>query len=230
MKSSESIGNNENFLELIVRSDIEKGHDKKQLKFRFPPEPNGYLHMGHAKSINMNFSLAFNKLGVAPENRRTIFRYDDTNPDAESQEYIDSFVHDLEWLGWTPERTTYSSDNFQKLYDLAVILIKKGLAYCCDMTKAEMEVQRELAMKRVASKNTGNDPDVEFPIPSADILPGRNRDTSPERNLEIFERMKMGLYAEGTWTLRLKMDFEHANPNMPWLQRRSQTREGQAGV
>jgi len=184
------------------------------IRTRFPPEPNGYLHMGHAKSINMNFSLAFNKLGVAPENRRTIFRYDDTNPDAESQEYIDSFVHDLEWLGWTPERTTYSSDNFQKLYDLAVTLIKKGLAYCCDMTKAEMEVQRELAMKRVASKNTGNDPDVEFPIPSADILPGRNRDTSPERNLEIFERMKMGLYAEGTWTLRLKMDFEHANPNM----------------
>ena len=111
--------------------------------------------MGHAKSINMNFSLAFDKLGVAPENRRTIFRYDDTNPDAESKEYLDSFVHDLEWLGFTPEKTTYSSDNFQKLYDLAIILINKGLAYCCDMTKAEMEVQRDLAMKRVLAKNLG---------------------------------------------------------------------------
>ena len=184
------------------------------IRTRFPPEPNGYLHMGHAKSINMNFSLAFDKLGVAPENRRTIFRYDDTNPDAESKEYIDSFVHDLEWLGFTPEKTTYSSDNFQKLYDLAIILINKGLAYCCDMTKAEMEVQRDLAMKRVLAKNLGKDPDVEAPIPSPDILPGRNRDTSPERNLEIFERMKMGLYDEGTWTLRLKMDFESSNPNM----------------
>lgn len=184
------------------------------IRTRFPPEPNGYLHMGHAKSINMNFSLAFDKLGVAPENRRTIFRYDDTNPGAESKEYIDSFVHDLEWLGWTPEKTTYSSDNFQKLYDLAVTLIKNGLAYCCDMTKAEMEVQRELAMKRVLTKNNGKEPDEEAPIPSSDILPGRNRDTSPERNLEIFERMKMGLYAEGTWTLRLKMDFESSNPNM----------------
>lgn len=184
------------------------------IRTRFPPEPNGYLHMGHAKSINMNFSLAFDKLGVAPENRRTIFRYDDTNPDAESKEYIDSFVHDLEWLGWTPERTTYSSDNFQKLYDLAIILIKKGLAYCCDMTKAEMEVQRDLAMKRVLARNTGRDPDEEAPIPSPDILPGRNRDTSPERNLEIFEKMKMGLYDEGTWTLRLKMDFDSPNFNM----------------
>lgn len=184
------------------------------IRTRFPPEPNGYLHMGHAKSINMNFSLAFDKLGVAPENRRTIFRYDDTNPDAESKEYIDSFVHDLEWLGWTPEKTTYSSDNFQNLYDLAVTLIKKGLAYCCDMTKAEMEAQRELAMQRVLARNKGKDPDEEAPIPSADVLPGRNRDTPVERNLDIFERMKMGLYAEGTWTLRLKMDFESPNPNM----------------
>ena len=84
------------------------------VRTRFPPEPNGYLHIGHAKSMNMNFSLAFEKLGVAPENRRTIFRYDDTNPDAESEEYIDSLARDVAWLGWTPERTTYSSENFQK--------------------------------------------------------------------------------------------------------------------
>jgi glutaminyl-tRNA synthetase len=184
------------------------------IRTRFPPEPNGYLHIGHAKSMNMNFSLAFEKLGVAPENRRTVFRYDDTNPDAESEEYIDSLKRDVAWLGWTPERTTYSSDNFGKLHDLAVQLIKKGLAYCCDMTKAEMEIQRELAMKRVSVKSNGKDPDFEHPIPSADVLPGRSRDTSVERNLEIFDKMKRGLYDTGTWTLRLKMDFESANPNM----------------
>ncbi len=184
------------------------------IRTRFPPEPNGYLHVGHAKSMNMNFSLAFQKLGVPPEHRRCIFRYDDTNPDAESKEYIDSLAKDVAWLGWIPERTTYSSDNFQTLYELAVKLIQKGLAYCCDMTKAEMELQRELAMKRANAKNRGQDPDVEAPIPSPDVLPGRNRDTSVERNLELFERMKLGLCDEGTWTLRLKMDFDSSNPNM----------------
>ena len=117
------------------------------VRTRFPPEPNGYLHVGHAKSMNMNLHLAFEKLGVAPENRRTIFRYDDTNPDAESEEYIDSLKRDVAYLGWTPETTTYSSDNFQTLYELAVTLIQKGKAYCCDMTKGEMETQRELAKK-----------------------------------------------------------------------------------
>jgi glutaminyl-tRNA synthetase len=184
------------------------------VRTRFPPEPNGYLHIGHAKSMNMNFSLAFDKLGVPEEHRRCIFRYDDTNPDAETEEFIDSLKRDLEWLGWKPERTTYSSDNFQTLYELAVLLIKKGLAYVCDMTKAEMEAQRELAMKRAMLRNAGKDPDEEAPITSPDILPGRNRNTSVERNLEMFERMKMGLYNEGDWTLRLKMDFESSNPNM----------------
>jgi len=164
--------------------------------------------------MNMNFSLAFEKLGVPMENRRTVFRYDDTNPDAESKEYIDSIRRDMEWLGWEPERTTYSSDNFQQLYDFAVVLIKKGLAYVCDMTKAEVEVQRELAMKRSNARNTGKEPDVEAPIPSPDILPGRNRDTPVDRNLKMFERMRMGMYDEGQYTLRLKMDFESNNPNM----------------
>ncbi|GAX13898.1 glutaminyl-tRNA synthetase [Fistulifera solaris] len=181
---------------------------------RFPPEPNGYLHIGHAKSMNMNFSLAFQKLNVPPEHRRTIFRYDDTNPDAETAEYIDSLRRDLEWLGWKPERTTYSSDNFGKLYDFAVELVKKELAYVCDMTKAEMEAQRELAMKRAHARARGLDPDVEAPITDPDILPGRNRNTSVERNLELLEKMKMGLFAEGQYTLRLKMDFESSNPNM----------------
>jgi glutaminyl-tRNA synthetase len=184
------------------------------IRTRFPPEPNGYLHIGHAKSMNMNFRLAFEKLNVAEEHRRTIFRYDDTNPDAETKEYIDSLLNDLTWLGWKPERTTYSSDNFQTLYELALKLIHKGMAYCCDMTQEEMIFQRELAMKRVVAKASGKDPDVEAPIPSPDVLPGRNRNTTVERNLDIFHKMKLGIMDEGTWTLRLKMDFESANPNM----------------
>ncbi|KAL9188688.1 hypothetical protein ACHAXT_007066 [Thalassiosira profunda] len=184
------------------------------VRTRFPPEPNGYLHVGHAKSMNMNFSLAFDKLGVPAEQRRTIFRYDDTNPDAEESEYIDSLRRDLAWLGWTPERTTYSSDNFQTLYELAVKLINKGLAYVCDMTKAEMEAQRDLAKRRSAARAVGKDPDAEAPIPSPEVLPGRNRDTPVERNLKLFEEMRLGLHDEGTLTLRLKMDFESANPNM----------------
>jgi len=186
------------------------------VRTRFPPEPNGYLHIGHAKSMNMNFSLAFEKLGVPPENRRTIFRYDDTNPEAESEEYITSIYKDLTYLGWKPERTTYSSENFSTLHAHAVTLIKKGLAYVCDMTKNEMEAQRDLARRRAMARNVGKDPDVEAPItggPEA-LLPGRNRDTPPERNLRLFENMRRGMYKEGQYTLRLKMDFESANPNM----------------
>jgi glutaminyl-tRNA synthetase len=184
------------------------------VRTRFPPEPNGYLHIGHAKSMNMNFHLAFEKLGVPMENRRTIFRYDDTNPTAEEEEYIDSLRRDLQWLGWNPERTTYSSENFTKLHDFAVDLIQKGLAYCCDMTKAEMEVQRELATARVVARNQGKDPEQVAPIPSPDILPGRNRNTSVERNLKVFAQMRLGFFEEGAWTLRLKMDFDSSNPNM----------------
>lgn len=184
------------------------------VRTRFPPEPNGYLHIGHAKSMNMNFSLAFDKLGVPKEHRRTIFRYDDTNPEAESAEYIESLRKDLEWLGWTPERTTYSSDNFQTLHDHAVTLIKKGLAYVCDMTKDEMEAQRDLAKRRSNARCSGKDPDAEAPIVDPNVLPGRNRNGSVERNLRMFNNMRMGLYDEGAYTLRLKMDFESPNPNM----------------
>ena len=183
------------------------------VRTRFPPEPNGYLHIGHAKSMNMNFRLAFDKLGVPSADRRTIFRYDDTNPEAETKEYIDSIYQDLRWLGWEPERTTYSSDNFEQLYQFALILIKKGLAYVCDMSGDEIKAQRELALKRAECKNLGKDPDQEFPL-DPKLLPGRNRDTSVERNLELFDKMKMGFFPEGSYTLRLKMDFESPNPNM----------------
>jgi glutaminyl-tRNA synthetase len=205
-------------LEWAVNSpELMEAHKRENgsiIRTRFPPEPNGYLHIGHAKSMNMNFSLAFDKLGVSEANRRTVFRFDDTNPDAEEIEYIESIKRDMAWLGWTAERTTYSSDNFQRLHDFAVQLITKGLAYVCDMTKLEVEAQRELATKRVSARSTGKDPDVEAPIPSPNVLPGRNRDTSVARNLELFEKMKMGCFDEGTYTLRLKMDFESANPNM----------------
>jgi len=162
----------------------------------------------------MNFSLAFDKLGVPLSNRRTVFRYDDTNPAAESQEYIDSIRRDLEWLGWNPEKTTFSSNNFDKLYEFALVLIKKELAYVCDMTKDEIEIQRDLAKRRSKARNTGKNPDIEAPIPSSDVLPGRNRNSSVKVNLELFENMRMGLYEEGSKTLRLKMDFNSANPNM----------------
>jgi len=184
------------------------------VRTRFPPEPNGYLHIGHAKSMYMNFILAFEKLEVPEQNRRTVFRYDDTNPDAESTEYIDSLRRDLEWMGYRPEITTYSSDNFDKLYQLAIQLIDEGLAYVCDMSKAEMEVQRELAMKRANARSKGLDVDKEVPIPSPDVLPGRNRNTSVERNRALFEKMRAGCFKEGQYTLRLKMDFESPNPNM----------------
>ena len=193
----------------LPRSPLSRSHSALS-----PPCTSGYLHIGHAKSMNMNFRLAFDKLGVPMEHRRCIFRYDDTNPDAEELEYIESLRNDVEWLGWTPERTTFSSDNFTVLYELALQLIHKGLAYVCDMTKVEMEAQRDLAMRRINARQCGKDPDIEAPIPNASVLPGRNRNTSVARNLELFEKMKLGCYEEGQYTLRLKMDFDNPNPNM----------------
>ena len=199
----------------VNSEEVKKGHEERNgriVRTRFPPEPNGYLHIGHAKSMNMNFQLAFDKLGVEEDFRRTIFRYDDTNPDAESEEYIDSLRRDVEWLGWKPERTTYSSQYFEQLYQYAIVLIEKGLAYVCDMTKEEMEVQRDLAQRRAMARMTHQPLP---PIPSPDVLPGRNRNTSVQRNLELFENMRLGLYEEGHYTLRLKMDImESNNPNM----------------
>eukprot|EP01036_Dinobryon_divergens_P030808 gene30808-40110_t len=129
-----------------------------KVRTRFPPEPNGYLHVGHAKSMNMNFELAFEKLGVPPENRETIFRYDDTNPEAESKEYIQSLREDVDWLGWKPIKVTYTSDYFQILYDLAVKLIKNDKAYVCHQSKADIEASREIARAKFADPNAPGDP------------------------------------------------------------------------
>ncbi|GMH99721.1 hypothetical protein TrST_g13109 [Triparma strigata] len=184
------------------------------VRTRFPPEPNGYLHIGHAKSMNMNFSLAFEKLGVAPENRETYFRYDDTNPEKESKEYIDSLLNDLTWLGWKPAKTTYSSESFEFLHDCAVKLIKKGLAYVCFLTKEEVEKQREVLKKRVAVIAKGGDPDKQCESVSTDIFPGKYRNTSIADNLRLFEDMRKGKFPEGHCTLRMKMDITSPNPNM----------------
>ncbi|CAM9498023.1 unnamed protein product, partial [Phaeothamnion confervicola] len=188
-----------------------------KVRTRFPPEPNGYLHIGHAKSMHMNFKLAFDKLGVPEGQRETIFRYDDTNPEAESQEYIQarlacsgnslslsstSIREDVEWLGWRPARTTYSSDSFAKLYELAVRLIRQGKAYVCHQSKEDIARCREVIRARL----------VEPEAPGEAESPWRNRPV--EENLILFEDMRHGKFEENAATLRLKMDLGSPNPNM----------------
>jgi glutaminyl-tRNA synthetase len=173
-----------------------------KVRTRFPPEPNGYLHIGHAKSMNMNFELAFEKLGVEAENRETIFRYDDTNPEAESKEYIDSLREDVDWLGWNPLKTTYTSDYFTILHSLAVRLITEGKAYVCHQTKADIEKSREIVKSKFADPNFEGDPNSPW------------RDRPVEESLKEFDNMRKGKYSSSGATLRLKMDMTSPNPNM----------------
>eukprot|EP01027_Heterolobosea_sp_BB2_P003525 GEZU01005333.1.p1 GENE.GEZU01005333.1~~GEZU01005333.1.p1 ORF type:complete len:795 (+),score=372.73 GEZU01005333.1:80-2464(+) len=151
---------------------------------RFPPEPNGYLHIGHAKAMNLSFGYAKEMGGM------TYLRYDDTNPDAEKDEYIKSIEKTVRWLGWEPFKITYSSDYFDKLYEFAVELIKKGLAYVDHQTPEEMSKYREQMMDS----------------------PWRDRPV--EENLKLFEDMRKGKFAEGAATLRLKMDMKSPNYTM----------------
>eukprot|EP01083_Nonionella_stella_P030951 84821_1 len=157
---------------------------------RFPPEPNGFLHIGHAKAMNFNFGLAKAKNGDC------ILRFDDTNPLAEEVRYINSIQENVSWLGHQPSKVTFSSDYFQKLYELAVKMIRNGDAYVCHQTKAEIKAARDHRRKHHEA------------IPS----PFRNR--SVDENLELFERMRSGKYGEGEATLRMKGDLDHPNPNM----------------
>ncbi len=175
-----------NFIEQIIEEDLKNGLDKNKLRFRFPPEPNGYLHIGHASSICLNFGLGLEY--QAPVN----LRFDDTNPAKEEQEYVDAIKADVEWLGfkWAEER--YASDYFQQLYEWAVEFIQKGKAYVDSQTSEEMAKQ----------KGTPTEPGVASPY--------RNR--SVEENLDLFERMKNGEFLEGTHVLRAKIDM--ASPNM----------------
>eukprot|EP00604_Paraphysomonas_vestita_P003143 CAMPEP_0174820862 /NCGR_PEP_ID=MMETSP1107-20130205/4962_1 /TAXON_ID=36770 /ORGANISM="Paraphysomonas vestita, Strain GFlagA" /LENGTH=619 /DNA_ID=CAMNT_0016037017 /DNA_START=191 /DNA_END=2050 /DNA_ORIENTATION=+ len=152
--------------------------------------------------MNMNFFLAFEKLGVPNDKRQTIFRYDDTNPEAESMEYIESLREDVEWLGWKPIKTTFSSDYFDELHAFAVELIKRDKAYVCHQTQAEMEASREITRSIIADPNFKGDP----------CSPWRNRPI--EESLREFENMRKGKYPAGGAVLRMKMDMYSTNPNM----------------
>lgn len=176
-----------NFIEQIVAEDLKNGTiTKDKLRFRFPPEPNGYLHIGHAASICLNFGLG--KSFNAPVN----LRFDDTNPTKEEQEFVDAIKRDIEWLGFEWAEECYTSDYFQQLYDWAIILIKKGKAYVDPQSAEEMAEQ----------KGTPTTPGTNSPY----------RDQSIEENLEIFEKMKNGEYEAGTYVLRAKIDM--SSPNM----------------
>ena len=172
-----------NFLEEIIEESIANGLSHVQT--RFPPEPNGYLHIGHAKSICINFGLA-KKYGG-----KCNLRFDDTNPVKEDTEYVDSIKRDIKWLGfdWAIER--YASDYFDQLYEWAIVLIKKGLAYVDDQTQEEIRLNR----------GTVSEPGKPSPW----------RDRSVEENLDLFERMRAGEFADGEKVLRAKIDMAHPN-------------------
>lgn len=175
-----------NFLEEIIEEDIRTGKHDGRVLTRFPPEPNGYLHIGHAKSICLNFGLA------KKYNGETNLRFDDTNPITESTEYVESIKNDIRWLGFSWARELYTSDYFETLYEYAVVLIKKGLAYVDDSTPEEI----------AAAKGTPTEPGIPTPY----------RDRSVEENLELFAEMRAGKYPDGTRVLRAKIDL--ASPNM----------------
>ena len=173
-----------NFLEEIIEDDLKSGKVKSILT-RFPPEPNGYLHLGHAKSLCINFGLA-QKYGG-----KTNLRYDDTNPVKEDVEYVDSIKEDIKWLGFQWEKECYASDYFDQLYEWAEQLIMRGLAYVDDQTQEEISKGR----------GTVETPGVNSPY----------RDRTPEENLKLFREMRDGKYAEGEKVLRAKIDMAHPN-------------------
>jgi glutaminyl-tRNA synthetase len=175
-----------NFIEEIVEEDLAAGKNNGRVLTRFPPEPNGYLHIGHAKSICLNFGLA------KKYNGKTNLRFDDTNPVKEDVEYVDSIKEDVKWLGFDWAEELYASDYFDKLYDFAVALIKKGMAYVDDSTSEEIAAQKGTPTE----PGTGN----------------AYRDRSAEENLQLFADMKAGKYPDGAKVLRAKIDL--ASPNM----------------
>ncbi|QXP80573.1 MULTISPECIES: glutamine--tRNA ligase/YqeY domain fusion protein [Winogradskyella] len=175
-----------NFIEHIIEEDLASGLAKDKLRFRFPPEPNGYLHIGHTKAIGISFGLG--ETYNAPVN----LRFDDTNPSKEEQEYVDAIKKDIAWLGYQWENELYSSDYFQKLYDWAIQMIKDGKAYVDSQTSEEIAEQKGTPTQ--VGKNSPY------------------RDRSIEENLDLFTRMKAGEFPAGTHILRAKIDME--SPNM----------------
>ena len=177
-----------NFIEQIIEDDIANGVNDGRVHTRFPPEPNGYLHIGHAKSICLNFGLA-NKY-----NGKTNLRFDDTNPVTEETEYVESIKADIKWLGYQWANELYASDYFEQLHDFAVALIKKGLAYVDDLSAAEI----------AALKGTPTEPGKNSP----------HRNRSVEENLQLFAEMRAGKYPDGAKVLRAKVDMAHVNMHM----------------
>ncbi len=178
-----------NFIQNIINEDFKTNKYNGRVHTRFPPEPNGYLHIGHAKSICLNFGLAARNGGLCN------LRFDDTNPTKEEVEYVESIKEDVRWLGFDwGDRLFYASDYFDQLYDFAVELIKKGKAYVCDLSAEEIKEYR----------GTLTEPGKESPY--------RNR--SVEENLDLFERMKNGEFPDGKCVLRAKIDMSSPNLNM----------------
>jgi len=176
-----------NFIEEIINQDLERNKHQGRVHTRFPPEPNGYLHIGHAKSICLNFGLAEKYRGLCN------LRFDDTNPEKEDVEYVESIMEDIRWLGFDwKDRLYYASDYFPNLYELAVKLIKNGLAYVDDQSAEKISQDRGIPTR----------PGTESPFRSRPV----------EENLQLFERMKAGEFREGTKVLRAKIDM--ASPNM----------------
>lgn len=177
-----------NFIEQIIEEDLAAGLGRENLRFRFPPEPNGYLHVGHTKAICINFGLG--EKYNAPVN----LRFDDTNPEKEEQEFVDSIKKDVEWLGFKWDKELYASDYFQQLYEWAVQMIKDGKAYVDEQPSEQITEQR---------KNP-TEPGIESPF--------RNRPA--QESLDLFEKMKNGEFEEGAMSLRAKIDMSSPNMNM----------------
>ena len=179
--------NSSNFIRNIIIDDLESGRTSEVIT-RFPPEPNGYLHIGHAKSICLNFSLA------DEFNGKTNLRFDDTNPIKEDTEYVESIKEDVKWLGFDWDNLFFASNYFDTMYEKAILLIKKGKAYVCDLTADEIKEYRG------SLTEPGKD------------SPYRNR--TVEENLNLFERMRNGEFKDGEKVLRAKIDMSSPNINM----------------
>jgi len=188
MSATEPTTPSTNFIHQIIEDDIKSGKFAGRVATRFPPEPNGYLHIGHAKSICLNFGTAKKYGGTCN------LRFDDTNPSKEEQEYVDSIMDDVRWVGFQWDGLYYASDYFEQIYEWAVALIKKGKAFVCDQTPDQVRETRGTPNK--AGENS--------PF----------RDRSVEENLKLFEGMKNGAFPDGSRTLRAKIDMSHANINL----------------